>query len=116
MELVATVYSISTPKSNAAAGRRCGEEALRERKRHEVQTDVSNGVAEDNGLELAAVNPSNCCLMVPAALPIGVPVTIDMKFWGISKAQFVRIVAHQHSEILCEKDLNVSEYQNGAFR
>ena len=106
MELVATVYSISTTaKSDAQVRRHCGEEAMKTASITNGNDGVECGMSgcDDGGLEVVTAQRSCCCLMVPVALPIGQPLTIEARFTGINSLNGHRLIVHQHSEILCEK-------------
>lgn len=106
MELVATVYSISTTaKSDAQVRRHCGEEAMKTETIGNGNDGVVCGMSgcDDGGLEVVTAQGSCCCLMVPAAVPIGQSLSIEARFTGINSPNAYRLIVHQHSEILCEK-------------
>ena len=141
MESVATVYTIvengggggsgggvKTPHSTGGRGigMRCGAEALdEERKRflymHGGSEDACDDGGDDEadsgggGLEIVSARLRSCCLLVPAAFPVGRRYTFHARFTGIN-ATHVRIAAYQRTHLVTEKDLTSDEIQTGCAR
>ena len=123
MEHVTTVYTIATPTNSEALilPHRCGEEAVEERKGfaplHEGAVDVdSEWNFDGDGSRWVSRDAMCCTLLVPPALPIERPSTIDVHFIGVVRTTQARIFAQHHSQILFEKDLTERDIRAGKIQ
>jgi len=83
--------------------------------RHDLE-EVDCFGCDVGGLEVVSEEANCCCLVVPGALPIGQAKDVEARFAGINSPKNLRLIAHQHSDVLFDEDIDEADIEAGCIK